>query len=109
MRNQRNHYISRKLLSLRRATATRVRGLHCSDLPIVFSQTKSRIMCAGNAQGATMDALRPTTWLLSLGLHAAVLAAFVGIGGGAALESGSGDDMVMVEQGIALEGLTKLT
>jgi periplasmic protein TonB len=55
-----------------------------------------------------MDALRPTTWLLSLGLHAAVLAAFVGIGGGAALESGSGDDMVMVEQGIALEGLTKL-
>ena len=55
-----------------------------------------------------MDALRPTTWLLSLGLHAAVLVAFVGIGGGAALESGSGDDMVMVEQGIALEGLTKL-
>ena len=55
-----------------------------------------------------MDALRPTTWLLSLGLHAAVLVAFVGIRGGAALESGSGDDMVMVEQGITLEGLTKL-
>ena len=55
-----------------------------------------------------MDALRPTTWLLSLGLHAAVIAAFVGIGGGAALDSGSGDDMVMVEQGIALEGFTKL-
>jgi len=54
-----------------------------------------------------MDALRPTTWLLSLGLHAAVLVAFVGIGSGAALESGSGDDMVMVEQGIAVEGLTK--
>ncbi len=56
-----------------------------------------------------MDALRPTTWLLSLGLHAAVIAAFVGIGGGgAALDSGSADDMVMVEQGIAFEGFTKL-
>ena len=56
---------------------------------------------------APRNALRPTTWLLSLGLHAAVLAALVGIGGGAALESGSGDDMVIVEQSIALEGLTK--
>ena len=93
---------------MRRATAIRVRGLHCSDLTIVFSQIKSRIKRTGSAQGATMDALRPTTWLLSLGLHAAVLVAFVGIGGGAALESGSGDDMVMVEQGINLEGLTEL-
>jgi hypothetical protein len=65
-------------------------------------------MRAGNAQGATMDALRPTTWLLSLGLHAAILMAFIGIGGGAALDSGSANDMVMVERGIALEGFTKL-
>jgi periplasmic protein TonB len=55
-----------------------------------------------------MDVLRPTTWLLSLGLHGALLVAFVGFAGDAALESGSGDDMVNVEQGIALEGLTKL-
>ncbi len=55
-----------------------------------------------------MVALRPTTWLLSLGLHAAVFVAFVGMEGGAALEIGSGDDTVIVEQGIVVEGLTKL-
>ena len=55
-----------------------------------------------------MDALRPTTWVLSLGLHAAILVAFVSFAHDAALESGSGGDMVNVEQGIALEGLTKL-
>lgn len=54
-----------------------------------------------------MHALRPTTWLLSLGLHAAVFVAFVGMEGGAALERGSGDDTVMIEQGIAVEGLDK--
>jgi hypothetical protein len=37
-----------------------------------------------------MDVLRPTTWLLSLGLHAAFLAAFVDFAGDVALESGSG-------------------
>ena len=56
-----------------------------------------------------MDTLRPTTWLLSLGLHTAVIAAFVGIGRGAALDSGPAEDMVMVEQGIALEGFTRLS
>jgi periplasmic protein TonB len=55
-----------------------------------------------------MDVLRPTTWLLSLGLHAAVLVAFVDFAGDVALESGSGNDLVNVEQGIAIEGLTKL-
>ena len=55
-----------------------------------------------------MDVLRPTTWLLSLGLHAALLAAFVDFAGDVALESGSGNDLVSVEQGIAIEGLTKL-
>ena len=55
-----------------------------------------------------MDVLRPTTWLLSLGLHAGILVAFVGFADNAALESGAGGDMVNVEQGIAVEGLTKL-
>ncbi len=73
----------------------------------LFSRIELRIMRAGNAQGSTMDALRPTAWLLSLGLHTAVIAVFVGIGAGAALKSGSGDD-IMLEQGIAFEGLTNL-
>ena len=55
-----------------------------------------------------MNVLRPTTWLLSLGLHAAILVACVSFAHDTALESGSGGDMVNVEQGIALEGLTKL-
>ena len=55
-----------------------------------------------------MNVLRPTTWLLSLGLHAGILLAFVDFEAGAALESGSGGDLVNVEQGIALEGFTKL-
>ena len=88
---------------MRRATATRVKGVALLRFGDRIFQIKSRIK-----RSATMDALRPMTWLLSLGLHAAVLVAFIGIGGGAALESGSGDDMVMVEQGITLEGLTEL-
>ncbi len=46
-------------------------------------------------------------FLFSLGLHAALLLMLVGVSGGAALDAGSGDDLVVVEQGIALEGLTK--
>jgi protein TonB len=56
-----------------------------------------------------MDAVRSTTWLLSLGLHAGILVAVVGVtAGGAALESGTGDDVFVVEQGIAIEGVAKL-
>lgn len=54
-----------------------------------------------------MPFLRPMTWLLSLGLHAGLVFALVGITGGAAHESGTGDDMFVVEQGIALEGVAK--
>jgi protein TonB len=55
-----------------------------------------------------MQILRPTTWLLSLGLHAGLLVAIIGVtSGGAALDAGSGDDTFVVEQGIALEGVTK--
>jgi periplasmic protein TonB len=55
-----------------------------------------------------MQLLRPTTWILSLGLHAGMLAAIIGVSaGGAALDQGSGDDTFSVEQGIALEGVAK--
>jgi periplasmic protein TonB len=55
-----------------------------------------------------MQILRPTTWLISLGLHGAILYAIVGVTTGAALDAGTGDDMFVVEQGIALEGVAKL-
>jgi protein TonB len=51
--------------------------------------------------------LRFVTIILSLGLHAALFLPLMSFGGGAALEAGTGDDQVVVEQGIALEGLTK--
>lgn len=48
-------------------------------------------------------------WLLSLGLHGAIAFALMDVtAGGAALDSGTGDDMFVVEQGIALEGVAKL-
>jgi periplasmic protein TonB len=54
-----------------------------------------------------MPMLRPLTWLVSLAVHAALLLAMVGVAGGAALDAGSGSDMFVVEQGIALEGVAK--
>ena len=54
-----------------------------------------------------MRILQPTTWLLSLGLHAGLLLALVGVAGGSALDAGTGNDLVVVEQGIAVEGLAK--
>jgi protein TonB len=51
--------------------------------------------------------LRLITIVLSLALHAALFLPLMSFGGGAALEAGTGSDMVVVEQGIALEGLTK--
>jgi len=55
-----------------------------------------------------MPALRPVTWLASLTLHGALLLAVIGIGsGGAAFDAGSGSDLFVVEQGIAVEGVAK--
>jgi protein TonB len=51
--------------------------------------------------------LRFITIVFSLTLHAALFLPLMSFGGGAALEAGTGDDLVVVEQGIALEGLTK--
>jgi len=51
--------------------------------------------------------LRFVTIIFSLALHAAFFLPMMSFGGGAALEAGTGDDQVVVEQGIALEGLAK--
>jgi len=51
--------------------------------------------------------LRFITIVFSLALHAALFLPLMSFGGGAALEAGTGDDLVVVEQGIALEGLAK--
>lgn len=55
-----------------------------------------------------MQILRPITWFVSLGLHAALLLMLVGVAGGSALDAGTGSDMFVVEQGIAVEGIAKL-
>ena len=54
-------------------------------------------------------ALRIITWLVSLGIHGALVAVmFWPTAGGAALEEGIGDDIMVVEQGIAIQGFAKL-
>jgi periplasmic protein TonB len=54
-----------------------------------------------------MQFLKPLSWLISLGLHGAIVAfAVVTFTGSNALDAGSGDDMFMVEQGISIEGVT---
>lgn len=52
--------------------------------------------------------LRLLTWFLSLALHAGFAAAMLLPAGGAALHSGAGEDLMVVEQGIAIEGFAKL-
>jgi periplasmic protein TonB len=52
--------------------------------------------------------LRTFTWLISVVLHGAVALLFFLPGGGAALEQGSAHDFMVVEQGIAIEGIVKL-
>lgn len=49
--------------------------------------------------------LKPITWLVSFAAHAAFAAWLLVVPGGAALDSGDGDDQFVVEQGIAIEGL----
>jgi periplasmic protein TonB len=49
--------------------------------------------------------LKPVTWFLSIAAHAAFAAWLLVVPGGAALDSGEGDDQFIVEQGIAIEGL----
>jgi periplasmic protein TonB len=54
-----------------------------------------------------MDILRPTTWLVSLGLHAALLLSFITFAAGASYDRGSGEDNFSTEQTITVEGLTQ--
>jgi protein TonB len=52
-------------------------------------------------------ALRILTWLVSLGVHGAFALVMFMPSGGAALEQGTGDDIMVIEQGIALQGFAK--
>ena len=56
-----------------------------------------------------MNGLRATSLLISAALHGVLMMAFVDFAsGGRSLEQGTGDDLLRIEQGIALEGLTRL-
>ncbi|ODA67446.1 Gram-negative bacterial tonB protein [Methyloligella halotolerans] len=52
--------------------------------------------------------IRFLTWLISLSLHAGLAAFFLYQPGGKALQEGSGEDLLVVEQGVAIEGLSAL-
>jgi len=52
--------------------------------------------------------LRFLTWLISLGVHGAFAFFMLMPSGGAALEQGAGEDIMVVEQGLVLEGFAKL-
>ena len=52
--------------------------------------------------------LRLLTWLVSLGIHGGVALAMLLPAGGTALQTGTGDDTMVVEQGIAIEGFAKM-
>ena len=53
--------------------------------------------------------LRIVTWLVSLGVHGTFAAVMLWpTAGGAALDQGTGDDIMVIEQGIALQGIAKL-
>jgi protein TonB len=53
-------------------------------------------------------ALRAITWLVSFGVHAAFALFMLMPTGGASYEEGTGEDIMVVEQGIAVEGFAKL-
>ncbi len=56
-----------------------------------------------------MNAIRASSLLVSAVLHGALVAFFVDFAaGGRSLEQGTGRDILRIEQGIALEGLTRL-
>ncbi|MGD9669535.1 MAG: energy transducer TonB [Hyphomicrobiaceae bacterium] len=56
-----------------------------------------------------MNALRVSSLLLSAALHGSLLVTYLDFAaGGRSLEQGTGNDLLRIEQGIALEGLTRL-
>jgi protein TonB len=52
--------------------------------------------------------LRALTYLISMLLHGGVVAFFLATPGGASLDSGTGEDTFVIEQGIAIEGLSRV-
>lgn len=52
--------------------------------------------------------VRVLTWLVSLGVHSAFALFMLMPAGGTALEQGTGEDIMVVEQGLMLEGFAKL-
>jgi protein TonB len=52
--------------------------------------------------------LRALTYLISLLLHGGVVAFFLATPGGASLDSGTGEDTFVIEQGISIEGLSRV-
>ncbi len=52
--------------------------------------------------------LRWLTWLVSLGAHAGIALFFMLPSGNASLDEGGGDDMFVVEQGVAIEGVARM-
>jgi protein TonB len=46
------------------------------------------------------------TWFLSIGLHAVLVLALLNFHTGSYFESGSGDDLMMIERGVVIEGLS---
>ena len=55
-----------------------------------------------------MPILRIATWVLSAVLHAGLFASFVTLTGAPAFDAGSGDAMLRIEQGIALDDISML-
>jgi protein TonB len=52
--------------------------------------------------------IRLLTWLISLGVHGAFALFMLIPAGGTALEQGAGEDIMVLEQGLMLEGFAKL-
>src|SRR5262245_49153589 len=52
--------------------------------------------------------VRLLTWLISLGVHFVFALLIFAVAGGTALEQGAGEDIMVVEQGLMLEGFARL-
>lgn len=55
-----------------------------------------------------MSLLRTSSVLLSVAAHGLLLAAFADLDTGQSLEAGSGNDLLRIEQGLAIEGLSRI-
>lgn len=55
-----------------------------------------------------LSGLKASSLLMSSLLHGALALAFVDFKGGRSLEAGTGNDLLRIEQGMAIEGLTRL-